>query len=84
MLSSSETSVPYIVFNTLTVSVEEGEILMTTSIWNVFPIVEFGSVVGFPSVRFSVQSRDVVLLVFMSSFTISDPSLKKFSLYLSF
>ena len=57
--------VPYVGFNTLTVSVEVGEILMPTSDWNVFPTAS-GSVVGFQSVRFSVQLYDLVLLIFTS------------------
>lgn len=51
-------SVPYVGFDTLTVPVEVGEILMPTSDWNVFPIVASGSVVGFQLVRFSIHSYD--------------------------
>lgn len=45
-LSGSKMRVPSVGFNTLTVSVEVGEILMPTSDWNVFPTAS-GSVVGF-------------------------------------
>ena len=74
----SKMSVPYVGFDTLTVPVEVGEILMPTSDWNVLPIVASGSVVGFQLVRFSVQSYDYVLLVFTFSFNVSDPSFKIF------
>lgn len=59
LLPGSKTSVPYVGFNILTVSVEVGEILMPTSDWNVFPTAS-GSLVGFQSVRFSVQSYDLI------------------------
>ena len=42
-----EMRVPDVGFNTWTVSVEMGAILMPTSDWNVFPTVASGSVVGF-------------------------------------
>lgn len=45
----SKMSVPYVGFNTWTVPVEVGEILMPISDWNVFPVVACGSVVGFQS-----------------------------------
>lgn len=58
LLSGSKMNVPSVGFNYLTVSIEEWEIWTSTSVCDVFPIVVFGSVVGFQSVRF--QLDDVV------------------------
>lgn len=59
-------NVPSVGFNYLTVSIEEWEILMSTSVCDVLPIVVFGSVVGFQSVRFLFSYMMCYFLVFPS------------------